>query len=90
MLAALGQRDVQRLGRRDRIVEEHLVEIAHPVEQQRVRILRLDLQVLRHHRRHMRVHAIPLRRPDETLAQPTKPPAGIEAAIRAGRPMRHS
>jgi hypothetical protein len=51
MLAALGQRDVQRLGRRDRIVEEHLVEIAHPVEQQRIRDARLDLQILRHHRR---------------------------------------
>jgi hypothetical protein len=84
MLAALGQRDVQRLGRRDRVVEEHLVEIAHPVEQKRVWMTRLDLQILRHHRRYMRVHAIPPEAPDETLAQPTKPPAGIEAAIRAG------
>jgi hypothetical protein len=40
VLAALGQRDVERLGRRDRIVEEHLVEIAHPVEQERVGMLR--------------------------------------------------
>jgi hypothetical protein len=36
VLAAFGQRDVQRLGRGDGVVEEHLVEIAHPVEQKRV------------------------------------------------------
>ena len=33
MLAAFGQRDVERFGRRNRVVEEQLVEIAHPVEQ---------------------------------------------------------
>ena len=34
VLAALGERDVERLGRGDGILEEQLVEIAHPVEQQ--------------------------------------------------------
>ena len=33
------------------IGEEHLVEIAHPVEQQAAGIGRLDLEILRHHRR---------------------------------------
>ncbi len=33
MGAALGQGDIQRLGRQHGILEEHLVEIAHPVEQ---------------------------------------------------------
>ena len=49
--AALGERDIQ--GRRglDRVVEEHLVEIAHAIEQQAVRMGPLDLQVLDHHRR---------------------------------------
>ena len=51
MLAAFGQRDVQRLGGGNSIVKEHLVEIAHPVEQERIRMLRLDLQILRHHGR---------------------------------------
>jgi hypothetical protein len=38
VLAALGQRDAQRRGGGLGVVEEHLVEIAHPVEQQRARI----------------------------------------------------
>ena len=59
MLAAPRQRDIQRLGRRDRVVEEHLVEIAHPVEQQRIRVPRLDVEILRHHRRDRGGHAHP-------------------------------
>ena len=51
VLAALGQCDIQRRRGRDSIVKEHLVEIAHAIEQQRIRVLRLDLEVLRHHRR---------------------------------------
>ena len=51
MLAALGERDAQRAARHFGIVEEQLVEIAHPVEQQTVRMGRLDVEVLRHHRR---------------------------------------
>ena len=51
MLAALGQRDVEGGAGRLGVGEEHLVEVAHPVEQQRIRMLRLVLQILRHHRR---------------------------------------
>jgi len=51
MLAALGQRDIEGGRGLDRIVEEQLVEIAHPVEQQMVGMHRLDRQVLAHHRR---------------------------------------
>ncbi len=59
VLAALGQHDAQRLRRGHRVLEEQLVEIAHAVEQQAVRIGRLDLQELRHggrdaRRRHRR------------------------------------
>ncbi len=54
MLAALGQHDAERLRGRHRILEEQLVEIAHPVEQQAVRIGGLDLEKLRHRRRHAR------------------------------------
>ena len=72
MLAALGQRDVQRLGGGGGVVEEHLVEIAHPVEQQRIGMLRLDLQILRHHRRDgasVTATLFPIRlRPDPTKA----------------------
>ena len=51
MKTALGQRNVQRFGGGHGVVKEHLVEIAHPVEQERAGVLRLDLQILRHHRR---------------------------------------
>ena len=47
--AALRQRDVEQLGRALGVVVEQLVEIAHAVEQQHVRMLRLDAQVLLHH-----------------------------------------
>ena len=62
VLAALGERDVERLGRGHGIVEEHLVEVAHPVEEQRIGMRALDLQILRHHRRDgVRAHAaVPL------------------------------
>ncbi len=49
--AALRERDVDELGGAARVVVEQLVEIAHPVEQQRVRKLRLDRKVLLHDRR---------------------------------------
>ena len=51
VLAALGQRDAERTRRRHRVVEEQLVEIAHPVEQQAVWVRCLDLDILFHHRR---------------------------------------
>ena len=54
MLAALGQHDAERAGGDFGILEEQLVEIAHPVEQQAIRIGGLDLDVLLHHRRDAR------------------------------------
>ena len=51
VLAPFGQGDGEGAGRRHRVVEEHLVEVAHAVEQEDVRVLALDGQVLRHHRR---------------------------------------
>ena len=49
-LAARGQRDVEQARGPARVIEEELVEIAHPVEEQLVRMLRLDAQVLLHDR----------------------------------------
>ena len=49
-LAALGQRDVERLRRRLGVVEEKLKEIAHAIEQQGIAGLGLEAVVLRHHR----------------------------------------
>ena len=48
-LAALGQGDVEQLGRLAGIVIEQLVEVAHPVEQQDLRVLGLEAKVLLHH-----------------------------------------
>ena len=44
VLAALGEDDAERLAGDLGVLEEHLVEIAHPVEQQIARIDRLDLE----------------------------------------------
>ena len=51
MLAALGQHDAERAAGNFGVLEEHFVEIAHPVEQKAVGIGGLDLAILRHHRR---------------------------------------
>ena len=48
--AARGERDVEQPRRLLGVVVEQLVEIAHAVEQQDVRMLRLQAQVLLHHR----------------------------------------
>ena len=48
MFATLGQRDVQCLGCCDRIVKEHLVEIAHAIKQKRTWMRLFDLEILRH------------------------------------------
>ena len=48
-LAALGQGYVEQLGRLAGIVIEQLVEVAHPVEQQDLRVLGLETKVLLHH-----------------------------------------
>ena len=47
--AALGEHDAECARGGLGVVEEHLVEIAHPVEQQAVRIIGLDLDVLLEH-----------------------------------------
>ena len=49
--AALGQRDVHQLCRTHGVLEEQLVEVPHAIEQQLVGMLRLDAQILLHHRR---------------------------------------
>ena len=56
-LAARGQRDVEQRRRALRIAVEKLVEIAHAVEHELVRMLRLDAQILLHHRRVRRIGA---------------------------------
>ena len=50
-LPARRQRDVEQAVGLARVVEEDLVEVAHAEEQQRLRMLGLQAQVLRHHRR---------------------------------------
>ncbi|MNS54051.1 hypothetical protein D3C72_868310 [compost metagenome] len=50
-LSARRQRDVQQPRGLLGVVMEQLVEVAHPIEQQRVRMIRLDAEVLLHHRR---------------------------------------
>ena len=50
VFAALGQGDIQRRRGSDRIIKKQLVKIPHAVKQQRIRVARLDIQILRHHR----------------------------------------
>jgi len=50
-LSARRQRDVEQPCGLLGIVEEEFVEVAHAIEQQGVRVLRLDAQILDHHRR---------------------------------------
>ena len=57
MLAAPGQRDVQRRGGGYGIIEEKLVEVAHPVEQQTAGMGLLDFQILGHHRSRWHGHS---------------------------------
>ena len=51
MLAAPGERDVENGRGLQRILEEQLVEIAHAVEQQTIRMRPLGREILRHRRR---------------------------------------
>ena len=51
IFSAFGEHDAERARGDLGVFEEHLVEIAHPVEQQVVRMGGLDLDVLRHRRR---------------------------------------
>ena len=54
VLAALGEHDAERPGRDLGVLQEQLVEITHPVEQQAIRVPGLDAEILRHHGRHGR------------------------------------
>jgi len=54
VLAALGERDIERRRGNGRILEEQFVEIPHAVEQEHARMRRLDVQILGHHGRHRR------------------------------------
>jgi hypothetical protein len=54
MLAAFGERDAEGAAGDFRVFEEQLVEVAHAVEQQRIRVRCLDLDELLHHRRRRR------------------------------------
>ena len=48
---ARGEGETEELGSPDGVLEEHLVEVAQPEEQERVRMLGLDARVLLHERR---------------------------------------
>jgi hypothetical protein len=50
-LAARGKGDIQKRRGTPRVIKEKLVKVAHPVEEERVRMLALDAQILLHHRR---------------------------------------
>src|SRR5690606_19231675 len=49
-LPAGGQRDVEHTRGPRRVVVEHYIKVAHPIEQQRVRVLRLHAKILLPHR----------------------------------------
>ncbi len=53
--ATLGEHDSERPRGDFGILEEQLVEVAHAVEQERIRVRRLDLDILRHRRRRLAV-----------------------------------
>jgi hypothetical protein len=50
MLASRGQGDVEAAGCRLGVIEEQFEEVAHPVEEQAIGRLRLEGEILRHHR----------------------------------------
>jgi hypothetical protein len=54
MLAAMGQSDIERRRRGNRIIKKQFVKIAHAIEQKRVGMRLLDLKILRHHRGRLR------------------------------------
>jgi hypothetical protein len=51
VIAAEGLGDAQRRGGPHGVLEEQLVEVAHPEEHQGVGLPRLGREILRHHRR---------------------------------------
>ncbi len=88
-LPARGQRDVEQARGALRVVVEELVEIAHPVEQQLVRMLRLGAEVLLHHGR------VPGERRGGGVGPWRSPPdykggAAARREWRRGRALRHN
>ena len=81
VLAALGENDAERPARDLCVVEEQLVEIPHPIEQQAVGIGRLDLEILRHHRREARAGV--------GMGAVARGVHRLEPSKSAGRPQRH-
>ena len=71
-----GQGDLEERRRAHRVLEEQLVEIAHAIEQQGVRELRLELQIVAQHRRELRCLGHPRQ---YSLRLPTTRPA--ESAV---------
>ncbi len=49
--AARGQRNIEQLRGTPRVVIKQFIKVAHAVEQQHMREIRLDAEVLLHHRR---------------------------------------
>ena len=81
MLAAPGENDSERPACYFCVVEEQLVEIPHPIEQQAVRIGPLDLEILRHHRREARAGV--------GMGAVARGVHRLEPSKSAGRPQRH-
>ena len=73
VLAALGQHDAER-ARGDGGVLEELVEVAHPVPEQAVRVGGLDLEELRHRRRRLEGAIAGLERRGRAVARPAPGP----------------
>ena len=87
-LATRGEGDVEQLRRTLGVVEEELVEITHPIEQQHVGVLRLQSKVLLHHgrvfggHRAIIVHAIlPLHGTRTRHPTARSPPRSTDPAI---------
>ena len=74
VLAALGQRYIECCGGLLGVAEEHFVEIAHPIEQQIIRVSLFDFQILCHHRRGRIAPRLHLRRSGHCIGCPAGNP----------------
>ena len=96
MLAAFGQHDAERARGDLGVVEEQFVEVAHPVEQQAIRIGGLDLDILLHHRRDARRPPLSPyrgREPARRRRPRARRPATfrqLRSSLRGGRPLRRT
>ena len=87
-LTAMGEGDVQKIGCALSVAVEQLVKIPHPIEQQFLRMLGLDAQILLHHRCvavELGSHGFPggvqrAKRGSESSASKERQPAGAHAA----------